>query len=303
MSKRPFLDHRHLDVDGLLTYSQELNSEDITLPVTAKDVARIHQVVLNTVFRQATSNVKNILDNPGSQNAMTSIFEKGPGFLVAGISSRFAYAGGVYAPSLFFGDMMREKGYSKTAWAASTAFETLGGTLLEVRAAKILRPEMVNFAAGFQGAIFPFLVRNGLTWLAVPTDKGENLFQSFIKGAFAGAVSAVPDTIGSKTMYKLACESGSKICSAQELMGAMKYGFQSSMTNLPNLLAATMVRTAAGGISAMLLSEKLKEAMAEAFNLLSQKIAIQGKAEPSQAVGDVQGAEKLTSSQEAEKTK
>lgn len=295
---------RHFDVDGQLTTFNDISSDDITLPTSSSEVARILQVVGNTLFRQAAANIKNFFDNPdGQKTLMEFVRGKGPSFFTAGVTSRFAYSFGVLTPSLLVGDKMRESGYSKsTALVPSIIMETLGGNFLEVRATRQLRPEMKNFAAAFQGSLFPFLVRNSLAWLAIPTDKQENLFQSFAKGAFAGAVSAVPDTIGSKTMYKLATESQSTICSGPELMRAMKHSFRAALANPRNLLMASGVRTAAGGVSSVLLSEKFKEEIAQALNQVHSVLVGAVAAEPTKRVGDV-AAEKLASPREDQKGK
>lgn len=312
MSKKSTSEERsyHLDPDGMPMSSFFLGDDghsvqhsDIVFPTDKASVARIAQVAWNTFFRHAAGNLKMVFDNPvPGKTPAQLISEKGPTFFTAGVTSRFSYSFLVLYPSLFVGDEIKKKGLpTAVSIGTSTAMETLGGSALEVSAARTFRPEMRNAFAGFQGCIFPFLIRNALGWIAMSDDPKENLLKVFGVGAVSGAASAIPDSIGSKMMYQLATESTSKICSSAELKAAMYKSFESALKNPRQMGLAALTRTIAGGGSAVILSEALKEDIVSAIDkfgkFLKDKTLIETAL--SSAVAETPSLEKATKVKEA----
>ncbi len=268
-----YQEYGSLDMDGIP--QKPLIPDDIKLPTTARDAAYILQVAANTVFRHAAGNTKALFDlTPQGANHLDFVRSKGGFFKFAttGVTSRFAYSGLGLLPSLRIGEAMTDSGFSKTsAVAASTGWETLVGSALEVRGLRKSRPEMVNSFAGFQGCIFPFAIRNCLGWIAINGVEKSNPFSAFSAGFFAGAISALPDTVGVKAMYQLSCNSQSRICSAKEIAEALKNGFVGAIRNLTRLGVAASVRGSAGGVSTLILSKQLREGIVDGLNYLFGK--------------------------------
>jgi hypothetical protein len=263
-----YQEYGSLDMDGLP--QEQFNPEDIKLPSNKKDAAYVLQVATNTFARNAAGNAKALFDlSPQNGNYKDFLESKG-GFLkysFLGVSSRFTYSALGLLPSLKISGLMSDAGFSKPlAISASTGWETLVGSALEAKGLSRSRPEMLNLAAGFQGCIFPFAIRNSLGWIAINGVEKSNPFSAFSAGFFAGTISALPDTVGAKAMYQLSCNSQSKICSVKEIIQALEKGFIEAIKNPKALGIAASIRGLAGGFSTLILSKQLTEKITEGLN-------------------------------------
>ncbi len=281
MSKPTDSNYQYLDLDGIL-WDRSVESSEVILPSSFSNAPYIASSSAifgtNMFLRHALANVKSELDltkrAPGDSRPFNKILsdaisKKGAGsFFTQGVSSRFYYYGFVLVPALEIGERMKKADFSKNqTLSVATLIETLGGGFLEIRALQKRKPEIRNFAAAFQGGFLPFAVRNVLGIMSVVgRENNEKLSSSFVKGAITGSLSAVPDSIATKVVYKLATESKSKVITLQELVDALEFGCKEVLKHPAQVGFAAIPRMVGGAISAVLLAEVVRNQIASELN-------------------------------------
>lgn len=226
-----------------------ISPDDIKPIITGKTLAVGSQLFGNAIARQVLANIKFASDNDLSPDDIRQKY--GMRFFTRGVSSRFLYQGVGMLPALLISDKMSEKGYGAVASSvAAASYETVVGTYMEARSGSIAFG-LKNPLHATVRAVLPFTVRNFLGWLVLNTNH-DSLLEKSAWGFGAGIVSAFPDSIGNRMMMK------GEGC---DIVGS----FRTAIKGLdPKVVAkSSLVRGAAGAVSAVLLSDQVKEILAK----------------------------------------
>ncbi len=265
------------------------------------------QCTLHALQRQAFQNAKTAIDLGVGHHFLDDLRKKGLGVVTKGLSARFGYVFLTMLPANAarreFADLYPQSSpYTQAALA--TTIETLPGAAFEADAAKAvmkragveLSDKPLNFfdpkfRAAYSAAVIPYSCRNGLGWLAAFMVRPEGEIKAgerFMIGAFAGAVSAPLDTIGSRMMMQAARNQQEAQSLATTVAGAAVETIGNIFRD-PKEFARVVGKGAAfralpGGVAALIFSDKGAEVIGDSQRVMLNALVALG--ESAQSVFD-----------------
>lgn len=216
----------------------------------------------NAFQEKVSTNLKNLVEENKFKEA------KNPRILTSGYLPNLSYHCLSMIPAIIVRERI-EEGTSKFVISGVTAgIETTIGVPLEVMGMQKFLKESYGLDISqrrldvMRRVFIPFGMRNTLVWIGF-NDPSENMMEAAGKGAIAGLVTTLPDTLENFMMRH-----GPEINLWESFIKACK---QTRAMTPSTMMMASLIRAASVGISAGGLSKETREALEKSFDSLFSK--------------------------------